>query len=78
MSALILVLIICVFATGTRLISAIFRRGYPDDEQVEEGTLIEQDRPIIFTIGTLFAATQKFHDDNKLGQGGFGSVYKVT
>jgi serine/threonine protein kinase len=27
---------------------------------------------------TLLAATENFHDDNKLGQGGFGPVYKGT
>ena len=27
---------------------------------------------------TLIDATEKFHDDNKLGEGGFGPVYKVT
>jgi hypothetical protein len=26
---------------------------------------------------TLVAATENFHDTNKLGQGGFGAVYKV-
>lgn len=29
-------------------------------------------------FGTVKAATNNFSDDNKLGQGGFGSVYKVT
>eukprot|EP00253_Pinus_taeda_P007849 PITA_07849 len=73
---LILVLIICALATGRKLRSAIFRRGSEDDAQIEERTLIENDRPLIFTMGTLLAATQNFHDDNKLGQGGFGPVYK--
>jgi hypothetical protein len=27
---------------------------------------------------TLMASTKNFHDDNKLGEGGFGPVYKVT
>ncbi|TYI06036.1 hypothetical protein ES332_A10G130100v1, partial [Gossypium tomentosum] len=29
-----------------------------------------------FTLSVVKAATGDFHDDNKLGQGGFGSVYK--
>ena len=30
-----------------------------------------------FDFGTLQAATNNFSDDNKIGQGGFGDVYKV-
>ncbi|XP_078177434.1 cysteine-rich receptor-like protein kinase 6 [Carex rostrata] len=32
----------------------------------------------VFKLGTLSLATNNFSDDNKLGQGGFGSVYKGT
>jgi hypothetical protein len=31
-----------------------------------------------FNFSTLKIATDEFSNDNKLGQGGFGSVYKVT
>jgi hypothetical protein len=30
-----------------------------------------------FDLGTIEAATNKFSDDNKIGKGGFGTVYKV-
>ena len=30
-----------------------------------------------FDLATIQAATNKFSDDNKLGGGGFGEVYKV-
>ena len=30
-----------------------------------------------FDFATIEAATNKFSDDNKLGEGGFGQVYKV-
>ena len=30
-----------------------------------------------FTLRQLIAATDDFHPKNKLGEGGFGSVYKV-
>ncbi|XP_057820180.2 cysteine-rich receptor-like protein kinase 10 [Cryptomeria japonica] len=33
---------------------------------------------IIFNLETLTAATKDFHEDNKLGEGGFGAVYKGT
>jgi hypothetical protein len=32
----------------------------------------------VFTMETLLSATENFHEDNKLGEGGFGPVYKVT
>eukprot|EP00253_Pinus_taeda_P031078 PITA_31078 len=32
----------------------------------------------VFEMETLVAATENFHDNNKLGQGGFGAVYKGT
>lgn len=73
---LVLVLIICAFATGRRLKSFLFRRGYQDQE--EENTLINHDRQIVFTMKTLLIATKNFHDDNKLGEGSFGPVYKGT
>ncbi len=30
-----------------------------------------------FDLATIEAATKKFSEDNKLGTGGFGEVYKV-
>jgi hypothetical protein len=45
--------------------------------QVEEDTVIGQDPQIAFTMEALIAATENFHDNNKLGEGGFGPVYKV-
>eukprot|EP00253_Pinus_taeda_P007409 PITA_07409 len=51
---------------------------YIDHGEVEEDTLIGQDRQIAFTMEQLIAATENFHDKNKLGEGGFGAVYKGT
>eukprot|EP00253_Pinus_taeda_P008578 PITA_08578 len=47
-----------------------------DDEQLESHVL--NNRQILFKKKTLVTATANFHDDNKLGEGGFGSVYKGT
>lgn len=44
----------------------------------EESTLINRDRPIVFTMETLIATTKNFDDGNKLGEGCFGLIYKVT
>eukprot|EP00253_Pinus_taeda_P020948 PITA_20948 len=46
--------------------------------QVEEDTAINEDRQIAFTMEELIAAKVNFHDNNKLGEGGFGAVYKGT
>lgn len=31
----------------------------------------------VFDLGTIFSATDKFSSGNKIGEGGFGPVYKV-
>ena len=46
--------------------------------KVEEVAQINEDQQIVFTMETLVAATGNFHDDNKIREGGFGLVYKVT
>lgn len=32
----------------------------------------------LFNLSTMIEATDNFSDDNKLGEGGFGPVYKVN
>jgi hypothetical protein len=34
-------------------------------------------KPTIYSYNELKAATRDFHEDNKLGQGSYGAVYKV-
>lgn len=38
---------------------------------------IERGKCALFDLLTLQVATDNFHDKNKLGEGGFGTVYKV-
>eukprot|EP00253_Pinus_taeda_P006437 PITA_06437 len=55
------------------------RRGYEGGWEVEQDARISEDGQLImFKMETLLAATENFHDDNKLGEGGFGPVYKGT
>ena len=46
--------------------------------QVEEDRLSQEQQIVRSKMKTLIDATENFHDDNKLGEGGFGPVYKVT
>ncbi|KAH9302192.1 hypothetical protein KI387_013775, partial [Taxus chinensis] len=45
---------------------------------IEVDSAISQDEKLIFNLENLRAATRNFHEDNKLGEGGFGPVYKGT
>jgi hypothetical protein len=47
-----------------------------DSAEVDEG--MQSLESIVIDISTLRAATEDFAESNKLGQGGFGVVYKVT
>jgi hypothetical protein len=38
---------------------------------------IESIESLLLSISTLQAATDNFAEDNRLGEGGFGAVYKV-
>ena len=49
-----------------------------DHEETEEATLITRDQYILFNMEELITVTENFHDGNKLGEGRFGPVYKVT
>jgi len=77
----------------TRIRIFVFFFGFPDEERDENELLQELPKPIELSISrgdleysddmfvmdlvTLRAATANFSLTNKLGQGGFGIVYKV-
>lgn len=44
----------------------------------EEGQLVSSEDLPFMDLNTIIAATDNFADSNKLGQGGFGTVYKVS
>ncbi|XP_078149848.1 cysteine-rich receptor-like protein kinase 6 [Carex rostrata] len=45
-------------------------------EKVNSGEKIENVDSLLIDLSTLKAATHNFHETNKLGEGGFGAVYK--
>ncbi|KAJ6843614.1 G-type lectin S-receptor-like serine/threonine-protein kinase [Iris pallida] len=53
------------------------RTNFFSDKLDEDDRGKDPDLPL-FTFGTIAAATESFSDENKLGQGGFGPVYKGT
>lgn len=39
---------------------------------------VKLEEQLLISLERLVTATNNFHDANKLGQGGFGSVYRVN
>ncbi|XP_059063705.1 cysteine-rich receptor-like protein kinase 10 [Cryptomeria japonica] len=57
--------------------SAISEKGRKQgNEHMQTDMMWGQDLRIFFNMETLVAATSNFHEDKKLGEGGFGPVYK--
>lgn len=49
----------------------------PNVDTPEEHLKDDLELPLL-DLGTVIAATNNLFDDNKLGEGGFGPVYKVS
>eukprot|EP00253_Pinus_taeda_P026092 PITA_26092 len=86
---LVLMLTLCLFAAWRSMKFAKLRSGNEgngatrfselvDDDEGEELALLSNNRHIVFTMRTLLASTKNFDSQNKLGEGGFGPVYKGT
>jgi len=45
--------------------------------RIEDLNLFRMEDLTLFDVGKVATATNNFHSENKLGQGGFGPVYKV-
>lgn len=55
-----------------------FRLTFEDSPNHEEFDTTRNSNLPFFDLSTMAAATDNFSIANKLGQGGFGSVYKVV
>ncbi|XP_057848285.1 cysteine-rich receptor-like protein kinase 7 [Cryptomeria japonica] len=83
---LILLLVICLIAMRKKVRSVIFGSPVTVDTGNEEwhgysaesGLLMQGQQHFIMSLDALAEATQNFHENNKLGEGGFGSVYRGT
>ncbi|KAG0563786.1 hypothetical protein KC19_8G059000 [Ceratodon purpureus] len=74
--AAVLLLIGCVFLVCCR--KKVFRRHYENKEYVQQCNDIKniEGKPTIFPYHVLKHAAMNFSLENKLGEGGFGSVFK--
>lgn len=55
-----------------------FRLSFDDSTSLHEFDSTKNADLPFFDLSAIAAATDNFSDANKLGQGGFGSVYKVA
>ena len=58
-----------------RDIKHLLTSNYLEATELDQGT--EDPHIPLFDLNTIAVATGNFSDDNKLGEGGFGPVYKV-
>ena len=76
----------CVFMTvkerhstyefSTSLNTSTYFEDSPGSKELDDESRRNSDLPLV-SLKTIAAATDNFSYANKLGQGGFGSVYKV-
>ncbi|GLJ19735.1 hypothetical protein SUGI_0357420 [Cryptomeria japonica] len=78
-----LALLICLIVWRKAVKSDIFGKAIttatPNQERRElspVSELLMQEHQFIFSLQALIEATENFHDNKKLGEGGFGAVYK--
>ncbi|TQE01502.1 hypothetical protein C1H46_012865 [Malus baccata] len=59
-----------------QLVHVVARTDYAEVDELEEAKRHPESQ--YFSLSTIIAATDNFSPINKLGQGGFGIVYKVN
>eukprot|EP00253_Pinus_taeda_P002855 PITA_02855 len=79
----VIALMVCLFAMRNKVKSVISQKLVTHAQNKEiyenspESTILQQEQ-ILFTLNALIEATDNFHENKKLGEGGFGPVYKGT
>eukprot|EP00249_Psilotum_nudum_P020361 c27668_g1_i1 orf=653-3664(-) len=77
--AAIVAIVVSSAIVGVAIVIFVWRkkRKHGNDlSEINPGFINFQGGPILFSYNDLKSATSNFHPDNKLGQGGFGAVYK--
>ncbi|KAL1184855.1 hypothetical protein V6Z11_A01G074400 [Gossypium hirsutum] len=74
---IVAIIVIAVILVGLILGGLIFFLRWKKLRKQAEGGKDDMELPV-FDLSTIVKATDNFSDDNKLGQGGFGPVYKGT
>ncbi|TYI42239.1 hypothetical protein ES332_A01G084100v1 [Gossypium tomentosum] len=74
---IVAIIVIAVILVGLILGGLIFFLKWKKLRKQAEGGKDDMELPV-FDLSTIVKATDNFSDDNKLGQGGFGPVYKGT
>ncbi|KAB2635313.1 receptor-like protein kinase [Pyrus ussuriensis x Pyrus communis] len=73
--------VLVVFVTGCffrKRLRAVKDRYHSKGRKKKVGNDMKTVESLQFRLGTIETATNKFSDDNKLGEGGFGAVFKGT
>ncbi|PNX62044.1 G-type lectin S-receptor-like serine/threonine-kinase, partial [Trifolium pratense] len=55
-----------------------FRLSFGDSSNLQEFNRTNSSNVLLFDLSSIAAATDNFSIANRLGEGGFGSVYKVA
>ncbi|GLJ34645.1 hypothetical protein SUGI_0696780 [Cryptomeria japonica] len=78
LGGLVVIVLLFLFSIRRKLKSVILGKLGILKKDTDADSVISKEHEIVFTLDNIRVATRNFHDDNKLGEGGFGSVYKGT
>ncbi|KAM7493120.1 hypothetical protein LguiB_027729 [Lonicera macranthoides] len=76
--AISVAIFVLLFVIGLCYIVRKSKKSYDDVTEETDATEISDVQSLQFDLGTIQVATNNFSNENKIGQGGFGIVYKGT